>query len=83
MSGAQPSLFTDPVAERARIVAVIAQRFACYGEGTHTTSGNPVSLTLADQPTQFAFGVPVADVVAAICDDLGMLPVPPSTQEES
>jgi hypothetical protein len=78
----QPSLFIDPAAERSRIVAVIARRFACYGAGTCTSSRNPVSLTLAAQPTQFAFGVPVADVVAAVCDELGVLPVPNPLRED-
>lgn len=79
---AEPSLFVDPVAERARIAAVLARRFACYGEGTERTSHNAVALTLAAQPAQFGFGVPVADVVAAVCDELGALPLPNSSHED-
>lgn len=57
-------------ADRERITAVITGRFPCYGSGTITTRHNPVAVTLREQPPTFAFGVPVRDVVDAVCDEL-------------
>ena len=64
----QAELFRDPAAERERIAAEIARRFPCYGVGTPATPYNAVAVSLADQPPAFAFGVRVADVVAAVLE---------------
>lgn len=56
--------------ERARIAAVIAGRFACYGEGSPATRHNPIARTLKAQPATFGFGVEVAAVVDAVIDEL-------------
>lgn len=56
-----------------RIASAIAGRFACYGSGTVATRNNPIAVTLREQPPTFAFGVPVRDVVDAVCDELEAL----------
>lgn len=72
----QPSFFEDHSAERERIAAEIAGRFAAYGVGTPLNSRNATAVTLAEQPAQFAFGVPVRAVVDAVLDLAGALPLP-------
>lgn len=48
--------------KRNEIVKGIAARFRCFGKGTRP-SNNPIAYALEDEPTQFAAGVNVKEVV--------------------
>jgi hypothetical protein len=71
-----PDLFSSAAEERDRIAQDVAARFACYGPGSPPNPHNAMAVTLKEQPAQFGFGVKVRDVVDAICDMAGVLPLP-------
>jgi hypothetical protein len=46
----------------------VARKFRCFGAGSPTDTSNPIAAALAEQPTAFAAGVDVADVVRFVLE---------------
>jgi len=54
----------------ANIVAGIASRFPCFGVGSGSAFGNPISEALKNNPPTFAAGVDVETVVRFVVQNL-------------